>query len=303
MKIIDLDKFGKLADSALIDFVNQIGLDGETFVNINDPLIIWSNTEYQGEYLSPTKLEELGIIDTFGFESIKDTGVIYINSDLIKANEENSKKVISILIHEKLHANRNILFHEAIGDKEELHHLNKTNKEDEVTFISKDGKVNQHTSNYLDRDVDPNQDVYKGSIDRSKNALSTKVPETNKKVSDNLKRNTYIDETIVTLITKIASKISLNKLLSKDTDIWEELKSISKRKDLVGTDKSIAPLAKIILKHKNLDLFKWTLDPLTYTADDPHYDYFSHYTKSDKDLVDEMMNYEQYQGKTEEMEI
>ena len=302
MRIIDLEKFSKLADSALIDFVNQIGLDGQTFVNINDPLIIWSNSKFQGEYLSPKKLEEQGIIDTFGFDTVKETGVIYINSDLILATEENCKKVISTLIHEKIHANRNLLFHEATGDKESLHHLNRTNKEDEFTFINKDGKTSQQAFNYQDRDVDPNQDVYKGSIDRSRTSLFSQIPVSNETVSENLKRNTYIDETIVILITEIASKMRLDKLLNKETDIWKELKNISKRKDLVGMDKSLAPLAKIILKHKNLDLFKWTLDPLSYTADDPHYDYFSNYTKNDKDLVDEMMSYENYQKKNEEIE-
>lgn len=302
MKIIDLEKFSKLADSALIDFVNEIGLDGETFININDPQIIWSNSPFYGEYLSSKKLEEQGILDTFE-DRVKDTGVIYINSDLMTATEEHCKTVISTLIHEKLHANRNILFHEATGNKEYLHHLNRTNKEDELTFITNNGKTNQTTSDYQDRDADPNQDIYKGSIDRSKNALYTKIPESNKSVSKNLKRNTYIDETLVILITEIASKMRLNKLLNKETNIWKELEQISKRKDLVGKEKSLAPLAKIILKHNNLDLFKWTLDPLSYTADDPHYDYFTHYTKNDKALVDEMMRYEKYQEKTKEIEI
>ena len=302
MKIIYLEKFSKLADSALIDFVNQIGLDGETFVNINDPLIIWSNSIFQGEYLSPTKLEEQGIIDIFGSDKVKETGVIYINSDLITATEDNCKKVISTLIHEKLHANRNLLFHEATGNKEELNHLKRTNKEDEFTFINKDGKTSQQTFNYQNRDVDPNQDVYKGSIDRSKTAISSQIPVSNETVSENLKRNTYIDETLIILITEIASKMRLNRLLNKETDIWKELENISERKDLIGMDKSLAPLAKIILKHKDLDLFKWTLDPLSYTADDPHYDYFSNYTKNDKDLVDEMFSYENYQNKNDEIE-
>ena len=57
-----------------------------------------------------------------------------------------------------------------------------------------------------------------------------------------------------------------------------------------GTD--IGYMSEIIIKHKDLELFNWMLDPITYSAGDIHYDFFGNYTQNDKELVDKLYSSE-----------
>ena len=54
-------------------------------------------------------------------------------------------------------------------------------------------------------------------------------------------------------------------------------------KDLNDNSKkpSFRAMSNIILKHNDLELFKWMIDPLSYQVDDIHYDFFLNYVSKD----------------------
>ena len=69
-------------------------------------------------------------------------------------------------------------------------------------------------------------------------------------------------------------------------DIWNSIEEISNH--YVGTD--VGSMCKIILKHQDFELFYWMLDPIEYSLENIHYDFFKDYTKNDQDLVEELYN-------------
>ena len=55
-----------------------------------------------------------------------------------------------------------------------------------------------------------------------------------------------------------------------------------------GTD--VGAMCKIILKHQDFELFYWMLDPIEYSLENIHYDFFKDYTKNDQSLLEELYN-------------
>lgn len=46
-------------------------------------------------------------------------------------------------------------------------------------------------------------------------------------------------------------------------------------------------MCEIILKHHDFELFYWMLDPIAYSKENIHYDFFADYTKNDTDLLED----------------
>lgn len=90
-----------------------------------------------------------------------------------------------------------------------------------------------------------------------------------------------IDETLVELMTLLAYKMRNNTI-----DVYSSMTGLMD----VDVDEQIKTMCEIILRHHDLDLFKWMLDPLSYSLGDTDYDFFFKYTENDKDLVGKLID-------------
>ncbi len=86
-----------------------------------------------------------------------------------------------------------------------------------------------------------------------------------------------IDEALIAIMSIITWKMheqNNNNIRS----IVEYINQKTKQKD-------IKSMTNIILKHNDLELFKWMIEPLTYQKNDIHYDFFNEYIDTE-DLYD-----------------
>lgn len=93
-----------------------------------------------------------------------------------------------------------------------------------------------------------------------------------------------IDESLVELMAILSYKLYKDQENGIDSNIWSSIEEISNHHE--GTD--IGAMCKIILKHQDFELFYWMLDPIEYSLENIHYDFFKEYTKNDQDLLKEL---------------
>ena len=99
-----------------------------------------------------------------------------------------------------------------------------------------------------------------------------------------MEKQQIADEALVELMSVLAMKLYNNSLNGKTTDIWQLIQETRDHFD--GEDLGI--MCEIILKHNDLELFYWMIDPIGYSMGDVHYDFFRQYTQNDGDLLDQL---------------
>lgn len=285
---MELKEINSKAKEMLANFVNEIGLDGEYYIeaNGNTPVAFGKVlVDSLGEYMTPEsrRLENFlkgKKLDSKVEKIIKDRGLILLN-DVYKEKQPDADLYIT-LIHEKLHANRNLLIKDAYRD------------EDFSAFVSDGNKIEQNTDDLKVMYADASQDILKGSIDDSKDTISKYANiddeyveeriDLDEELPEQIERQKVVDESLVDMIAAISYKLYEAKECGKQTNIWEQLETIKEKSE--GED--IGYMAEIVLKHKDFELFNWMIDPITYSGGDIHYDFFSKYTKNDKELVEKL---------------
>lgn len=289
---MELKEFNNKAREMLANFVNEIGLDGEAYLEANGRTpVTFGKTlvDSDGEYMTPEsrRLEKF----LSGKKINEKTETVIRNRGLILLNEKYKGKepdadMYVTLIHETIHSYRNLLFRDAYRD------------EDFSSFVSNDQKIEQNTNNLRDIYGDASQDILKGSIDDSKDAISKyaniddeyveEIIDLDEELPEQMERQKVVDESLVDMIAAISYKLYEAKERGEKKGIWEQLETIKEKSK--GED--IGYMAEIILKHKDFELFNWMLDPISYSSGDIHYDFFGEYTKNDKELVEKLYSAE-----------
>ena len=283
---MSLDEINNMANELLKNFVNCLGLDGNYYVSFsNTPIMFDDNTIFLGKFLTARSPDLKKYIDEKIFDEKKKT-YIY-NRGLIVINKKYKYKpwdfdFITTLIHEKLHSYRMLLIN--------TQHYYDNNVGgvfyDDVRFA-------QNTDSSKPYFADAAQDILNASIDNSRktiNKYTSISDEERMKISfddDELYKKMELQRKIDEALVE-AMSITSYYLYSRNTDnIFQVIKEINTR--YKGED--IGAITNIILRHNDLELFKWMIDPLSYQVDDVNYDFISRYSTND-DLNDLNIIYE-----------
>lgn len=279
-----LDELRKISKKMISRFVDELGYDGKIYVESNKTPIMFKKIEKNapGKFYTADSISLKVVVDNLKIPNDKkdfilNTGLIAINSFF--KDEPIDDDAIVTCIHEMFHSSRMILAH-----------VPKSHNKNLEAIISDDGRFVVDSLNYEDKYVDPNQDILTDSIDTSKlnvikySNLSDDEKETmyllDEKYGDKLSKQRIIDETLIEMMSISAYLLSTDKF-DNIMDIVKHLNNRSK-----DNDSDFYHMTNIIIRHNNLDLFKWMIDPLSYQNDDITYDYFSHYiTDEDQDDV------------------
>lgn len=287
---MDIKELTEKSRKMLTIFVNELGLDGDSYVQINEPIFMFGTPPIQndakGQYLAPDEKDLYEFLNNHTFndetiEKIKSNGLILINP--IYNTEEYAKELVVTAIHERIHANRDVLLYDVFqnGEKNESSYL--------VDPTSR--KIEQNTSNFSTNHADASQDILKGVIDNAQSTIDsynsktsnelTNMNNSDKKVKSLIKKQINIDETLVEIMSILAYNLSIYKEKNISADIWDILDDLS----CYSYGNPLGTMSDIILDHHDFELFNWMIDPIGYSNGDIHYDFFKDYTKNDEDLL------------------
>ncbi|MBR2725781.1 hypothetical protein IKE87_00720 [Candidatus Saccharibacteria bacterium] len=272
----DLQAIQAETRETLRDFVKAIGMDGDYYLDAtNDPITFYGevgqgdgdegNASY-GVTLSPETaatreiLSWQAILEDNVKKTLEKTGAVVLNI-------ENYGELDETNTHENLHARRSVMVGE--GEVETM------------------GDASQEFLHGDVRNLD--EESFGGVKDFSKD----------EKVDLQMKKQHIVDEALIDLMTVTAMRVHEDKKAGKndgEAEILEMIKGMVKNiEDEMAKDERvkrsyemIAKVGKIIVRHGDLDLFRWMIDPLEYGLGNVHYDYFSHYARKDGDIMAEI---------------
>lgn len=285
----------------LKDFVDAIGLDGEFYFSTCNCPISWGRPKAggTGEYVTPGSKRLDTLLSKVNYDDrtkkmLNQRGLILIDSKY-KTRLDEPDLFITIM-HETLHSNRNLMLYDATREEK-----------NENAYNFNDGRFQQNTSEYSLTYADASQDILKGNIDTARSTVSSYDNMTSDQIEDmefdlgnrdaQMGKQQTVDEALVELMSVVAYKLYSNKQNGKSTNIWDILNETAIHFD--GEDLGI--MCRIIIKHQDLELFYWMLDPISYSQGDIHYDFFGNYTKNDGELLEELygtdnLNLDEYLG-------
>ena len=288
---MNINELRKVTDEILKNFVNQLGLDGEAYVSMNTCPMIYGNLEdlellldgrLAGKFFTPKSNELKGFLKYSPLsqedkQKYFEDGLIVINSTIFK-HRPADKLLLITAVHERLHSGRAILTELPYSGDEEIEN-----------YFYDEGRFVKNSEEKQESYVDPAQEVLLSSIDQSKsvvdhyNKLSFNEKDdlqfANYELGIKMDKQKEIDEALIDLMAITAYILSTGKF-SNIMDAIDYISKNYKDNDEIHTN-TIRAMANIVLRHNDLELFKWMLDPITYQVDDIHYDYFAHYTNSD----------------------
>lgn len=329
---MNLKELRSEANKRLAYFVDKIGLDGETYTAENHYPMLWGYPKMNslGEFVTPMTeraeeiVKEYPELDEKEKQEMLEKGAIIINKD------QSPSDMLTTVIHEIIHSKRNLTLwdvayqekkekDENAQEKEEKDENGQEKKEKEEdaqeieendenaqgkkaknqnAYIFNNGKYEQITYEGRITYADASQEILKGNIDTSMKAGEFYKDKTPKEIKDmqmsddkmynKMDNQVTIDEALVEMMTLTACKLYQNKEREKSTDIWDMIKDVEK--SFEGDDIEI--ICKIMLKHHDLELFKWMIDPIEYSYGDIHYDFFEKYTEGDEELVSQIYDLE-----------
>lgn len=288
---MDSNELKKLSLIIIKNFVNELGFDGDYYASINNYPIMYGKVAEGKFYTARSK--ELANLLSHPNNIEKDIKKKLFNTGLILINEKYKNKTIDIqslstVIHEMFHSKRMLLVNTQYG-----------NDKDYPSVFSKDNHFVQNNDSNEDYYIDASQDIIKGSIDDSrKEILKFKNMNDKEKESlywqddrydDKLEQQIRVDEALVELMTIVSCKLYKDKMNGIDSDIFSILKKISNS----HLEEDLKAISNIMLRHNDLDLFRWMIDPLYYEQGYVNYDFFSNYvTSEDIEDVNKIKNFE-----------
>ena len=270
-------------DKMIEDFIDCLGLDGKYYVSCMDCPIAFGKTAGIGEFLTAksNKLEKF--LDNSNYndtekEYINDEGLIVISDEL--KNKKLDKDLIITILHETFHANRMLLVN--------TQSLTYDGEVGSVLYY-KDHNVLTNDSNE-EAYFDASQEIFHGSVDNSLKSIEElkKINQeeledmsfADEKTAAKMTTQQNIDEALVELMAYLVYGLKKH----KSKDIMEEVRKINSLPE-DDIDNDIKGITNIILRHGDLELFKWMIDPLSYQLDDINYDFFANYL-NEEDLDD-----------------
>ncbi|MBQ6497111.1 MAG: hypothetical protein IJI58_00145 [Bacilli bacterium] len=281
---MDIKKLKKITDIMIANFVNKLGLDGKSYVSSNNcPIVfgdlgVFKKTLAGRFYTAKSKdLEtflELNNYSKEDQEKYLSEGMVVINDYF--ENNPLSKLSLITCIHERFHANRMILTNMPYSGNEDI-----------PNFFYTEGRFIRNNDEEIDTYIDPAQEILLSSIDQSEDVINhykdlsfeekDDLQFANDMFGDKMSFQQAIDEALIDLMARITFEINTDKF----SDIMEVAGYLSKH----SKNGSYTGMSNIILRHNDLELFKWMIDPISYQNDDIHYDFFSNYITTD-DLND-----------------
>lgn len=295
---MEIAELKTVTDKIISNFVNNLGLNGESYVSSNACLMAFDKLgPIPGLFHSAESPELKSLVEKLNISQkhkdyILSEGLILLNKKY--RNSTDDSELLVTCVHERFHANRMILAQVPSKATETI---------DPVFYDQ--GRFIRNSTEFEEKYMDPNQDILLGSIDDSKanvapyQDLSKNELEdlyfANDKVGEKMNIQYKIDEALVELMAGIAYGLYIGKF----KDIMDGVDYTSKHYS--GDD--LRSMSNIILRHNDLDLFKWMIDPLTYQNNDIHYDFFSHYINDeDKNDVKTLFESEEIMPDDDEMD-
>jgi len=285
---MNIEEIKSLSNAMLKKLVDCLGLDGDYYISMSNTPIAFTRCEELSRFLTAKSSDLKHFLERINLDDkqkkyLFDTGLIIINrekKDLIANNGFERTDLLVKVVHERIHANRMLL-------------INSQNKESRGIsgVFYDDGRFVQ--SNRLDNDhyVDSSQEILKASIDDASDTIDKYVGMSSKEKEDittadfeydyQLEKQIKVDEALVETMAIVA-----NRLYEEDkTDIMEIIRDINAN---YNSD-DIRAITNIILRHNDLELFKWMIDPISYEIGVVNYDFFSKYiTEADLNDVEDI---------------
>lgn len=314
---MDLKEIRNKANMMLANFVNEIGLDGEWYSKLNDtPMEVGDieqlddNSDRGGCFLTPGSTDLTSYLEKQNFDEkktkeIMEKGLIVIGSSLLEDIDD--PELYITIIHETLHANRDLLLCDVFRDGE-----------NEKAYSYNHGRFEQNKGNLSTKHMDASQEILKGSIDTSKGVIDSYRKLSSKeimaigwqegKVDEQMRRQKKIDESLVEIMARLSYLTYKDSQRGKENTVWDRIEFVGRKskeeyEDLIERDaedgfeypeedtilaKCRGVMCEILLKHKDFELFQWMLDPISYSQGDIHYDFFGDYTKNDNELLEKL---------------
>ena len=279
----------RIAKEIMENFINELDLDGNSFCRIMKfPVVIYNNVIFDGDgrYVSINNKYLNKIINSFSFSEEEKTNILengLIEIDKKYENNHNSMFYVT-LVHEILHANRDLLLYDYFNN------VGGSEFSNEYVYVYKDGRFFKNTSNLSFDYGDASQNILNGNIDSSKVEKAQDESDMDEKVAEKMDKQVEIDEALIDTMSIVANKIYNEKKKGNKLDIFECLDLL---RDCIDVN-NVKVICDIILRHRDYGLFYWVLDPIGYTYGDIHYDFFSNYTKNDGDLVSSFDSYQDF---------
>lgn len=279
----------RIAKEIMENFINELDLDGNSFCRIMKfPVVIYNNVIFDGDgrYVSINNKYLNKIINSFSFSEEEKTNILengLIEIDKKYENNHNSMFYVT-LVHEILHANRDLLLYDSFNN------VGGSEFSNEYAHVYKDGRFFKNTSNLSFGYGDASQNILNGNIDSSKIENAQDELDMDDKVAEKMDKQVEIDEALIDTMSIVANKIYNEKRKGNMLGIFECLELL---RDCIDVN-NVKVICDIILRHRDYGLFYWVLDPIGYTYGDIHYDFFSNYTKNDGDLVSSFDSYQDF---------
>lgn len=305
---MDLKEVREKSRKMIATFVNEVGLDGEWYSQLNTTPLVFGTPKLDnyGEYVSPEteRLEDILEERTFDEKSekiLRNKGMILINKSYRQG--EDTPQLYVTLIHEIFHANRDLLVYD-----------NFRNGKNEAAYSYNNGKFEQNTGELSTRHADASQEILKGNIDNSQTTIDSYSSKTSKEIEDldwregkieeQMTNQQMVDESLVDIMAILSYKLYNAKQNGITPDIWDMIQKIRNKskeeydelkkldEEYLDNDTMLAKgkcvMCDILLRHHDFELFNWMLDPITYSQGDIHYDFFGQYAKNDTDLLEKL---------------
>ena len=281
---MDLKELRQNSRKMLATFIDAIDLDGEWYSELNTTPLAWGKPKFNGcgEFVSPGSERLEGLLQTKKYDDktrkiLTQKGMILINQSY--RQQEADPDLYVTLIHETLHANRDLLLFDSFREGK-----------NESAYSYNNGRFEQNIGEFSSKHVDASQEILKGSIDTSRTTVDSYASKTSEEIEDmewaegkvdaQMEKQQIIDESLVELMAALSYKLYSSKQKGKELDVWTAIEQA--RDAYEGED--IGAMCEIILRHHDFELFNWMIDPITYSNGDLHYDFFNEYTKNDNDL-------------------
>lgn len=279
----------RIAKEIMENFINELDLDGNSFCRIMKfPVVIYNNVIFNsdGRYVSINNKYLNKIINSFSFSEEEKTNILengLIEIDKKYENNHNSMFYVT-LVHEILHANRDLLLYDYFNN------VGGSEFSNEYAYVYKDGRFFKNTSNLSFDYGDASQNILNGNIDSSKIENAQDELDMDDKVAEKMDKQVEIDEALIDTMSIVANKIYNEEKKGNKLGIFECLELL---RDCIDVN-NVKVICDIILRHRDYGLFYCVLDPIGYTYGDIHYDFFSNYTKNDGDLVSCFDSYQDF---------
>ena len=264
---MEIEKVLLNAREILKCFINSLGYNGNYYIDMNKSPILFLNVDGISQFLcaKSIKLKKfLNKVKLVNEDYIFNEGLIVIRKKV--DNNLDLNDLYQTIIHEMIHANRMLLVNSQFSNNRIVSGVLYDNNRFRLSYKNK-AHYKDALQELLKAPIDDSCNQKKLSF-KKKQYLSNHNYEYDNKMEEQYK----IDEALVEIIAILSLKI----FQEKEINIMDAIESINQ--EYSG---DINAITNIVLRHNNLDLLKWMIDPISYEIGVVNYDYFRCYLNED----------------------